>query len=436
MDARSALLRKNVLASFLIKGWSALVVFLLAPVTLLCLGQYTNGVWMTLSTMLVWIETLDIGLGNGLRNKLAEYIAKDDAENARIATSTTFFSLILIILPVAFLLTLFILNADMNSLLNIDSNRVDDLTEALVASTILFCGTFVFKFIGNVYMALQLPAINNAIIAIGQTLTLVLTYVAYYLGCNSLLVIALINTASPLLVWIVSYPITFGIRYPNLMPSMKYFRKTMVRGLYSLGIQFFIIQISSVVLFMSTNLMISRWFTPELVTPYNLAYRYFSIILVLFTVVCMPFWSATTDAYQRGDIKWIKDADKRMTRIMCIFFLLVTLMLIVSQPVYYIWINHWQQREVEIPFMMSMLVAIYIFVIVVSMRYSYFLNGVGELKIQVYTTCSAAVAFPILAWVAVSIFDNVMSIIAVMLLVNLPGLFINRWQFQRILNKQ
>ena len=65
---RSSLLQKNILASFLIKGWSAVIVFLLTPVTLKCLGDYTNGVWLTISSVMLWIDNLDIGLGNGLRN--------------------------------------------------------------------------------------------------------------------------------------------------------------------------------------------------------------------------------------------------------------------------------------------------------------------------------------------------------------------------------
>lgn len=433
MDARTALLKKNVLASFFIKAWSAVVVFLLAPVTLLCLDQYVNGVWMTISTMLVWIDTMDIGLGNGLRNKLAEYIAKGDEEKARQATSTTFFALLMIIVPIAVLLVVLVTLNDVGTLLNVDATRVDDLTSAVIAALILFCGTFVFKFIGNVYMAFQLPAVNNAIIAAGQTLTLLLTFVAYWMGWHSLFAIAVINTASPLLVWLVSYPVTFCMRYPELMPSVSAFRCDMVRELYSLGIQFFIIQVSGIILFMSTNLLISRWFSPEMVTPYNLAYRYFGIILVVFTVVCMPFWSATTDAYQRGDMQWIKNANRRMNIIMTAITALILLMLVLSPPVYYLWINYWQDSNVEIPLVMSALVAAYVFTLVLSMRYSYFLNGIGVLRLQLVMTLCAALTFVPMAWLAVRLTDSIYALLVVMCIVNVPGLVVNVVQFGKIL---
>ena len=36
---RSSLLQKNILASFVIKGWSAVIVLLMGPATLHCLGE-------------------------------------------------------------------------------------------------------------------------------------------------------------------------------------------------------------------------------------------------------------------------------------------------------------------------------------------------------------------------------------------------------------
>ncbi len=73
-NKRSALLIKNVIASFVIKGWSALVVLLMVPLTLKILGVYNNGVWLTISSILIWIDLMDIGLGNGLRNAVSHFV--------------------------------------------------------------------------------------------------------------------------------------------------------------------------------------------------------------------------------------------------------------------------------------------------------------------------------------------------------------------------
>ena len=100
---RSNLIIKNIVVSFFVKGWSAIVVLLMVPLTLKMLGAYNNGVWLTISGILIWIDFMDIGLGNGLRNTLAKYVAIGDNEKARMAVSSTFFILTIIIIPLMLL---------------------------------------------------------------------------------------------------------------------------------------------------------------------------------------------------------------------------------------------------------------------------------------------------------------------------------------------
>ena len=71
-DERSVLVKKNIAGSLIIKGWSCVIQLLLVPLTLKCLSPYEYGVWLTINSILIWIDSFDIGLGNGLRNKLVE----------------------------------------------------------------------------------------------------------------------------------------------------------------------------------------------------------------------------------------------------------------------------------------------------------------------------------------------------------------------------
>lgn len=427
---RSSLLKKNILASFLLKGWSAVVVLLLVPATLHCLGDYKNGIWLTISSMLLWIDNMDIGLGNGLRNKIAEYLAHDDEQRARQLISSTFALLSCIIIPVMLLLVVIILSCDTYHFLNASAVLVTDLDEVLVMTIVLVCTTFIFKLIGNFYMGLQLPAVSNLLIALGQTLALIGTYVVYWSGSHSLMHIALVNTAAPLVVYLLAYPITFWYKYPHLRPSLRLVDFKEARTVVSMGVQFFVMQISGVILFMTSNILISNFFTPAMVTPYQITYRYFSIMLVLFTVICMPFWNATTDAYERGDIAWIRKATRKL-RLMTIGILVsMVLMVLLSEFVYAVWIG----QDIHIDFRMSIVMAAYIFTLIYSMRYSYFINGIGKLRLQLIFTTSAAILFIPLAYVVVQWTDSILWFMAVMCLVNIPGLIANRIQFNKLIN--
>ncbi len=429
-DKRTVLMRKNIAVSFLIKGWSGVVTLLLVPATLNCLGEYKNGIWLTVSSMLIWIDNLDIGLGNGLRNQLASCLAHDEHEKAREAITTTFVMLALIIIPITILALCTAYAIDLYRFLNVDSQQIGNLEAVVAVSIILVAGTFIFKFIGNVYLGLQLPAINNLLVTIGHTLALIGTYAVYFCGSRSLMHIAVVNTAAPLLTYLIAYPYTFR-QYPHLRPSLRYFSRPAVRSLLTIGLKFFVLQIAGILLFMSSNILISRIFNPSLVTPYQIAYRYFSIVILIFTVISTPYWTATTDAWERGDLAWIRHSRRSMDKILILMALMLVVMVLVSTPVYRVWVG----SEVEIPFSMSVLMALYMLVILISLSYSYYINGVGALMIQLVCTVLAALLFIPVTYAAVGyVSRDINTILITMTAINLPGMVLNKIQYEKIIN--
>ena len=428
---RSSLLQKYILASFLIKGWSALIVLLLVPATLHCLGEYKNGIWLTISSMLLWIDNMDIGLGNGLRNKIAEYMAHDDYQRTRSLISSTFAMLTCIIIPVLFILLLLIAVGDTYTVFNATPAKVPHLDHVLMLTVTLVCTSFIFKLIGNFYMGMQLPAVSNLLIALGQTMALIGTYIVLWSGSHSIMHIALVNTVAPLLVYLLAYPYTFLYKYPHLRPSFRLVNLQEAKTVINMGVQFFIMQISGVILFMTSNLLISNLFSPEMVTPYQITYRYFSIMLVIFTVICMPFWNATTDAYERGDIEWIRQATRKLRLMTICIMVCMAVMILLSPWVYDIWIG-----DIVIDLKMSIVMAVYIFILIYSLRYSYFINGIGKLRLQLIFTTAAAVIFIPLAYLTTLWSHNIIWFMVVMCLVNIPGLIVNRIQFSKLINKQ
>lgn len=429
-DKRSSLIIKNVAFSFIIKGWSAIVVLTLVPITLKCLGEYSNGVWLTISSIMLWIDNMDIGLGNGLRNKLAVHLAHDEIDKAKSLISSTFAMLTIIMIPTMILLLLLIWFCDIYHILNVDPRHIENLNSVLAICVVMACTTFIFKLIGNFYMGLQLPAINNLLIACGQTLILLGTFIVYRNGSHSLMHITLVNTFAPLAVYLIAYPYTFWYRYPHLRPAVNLINLQEACGVIKMGVQFFVIQISGALLFMTSNVMISKLFSPAMVTPYQIVYRYFSIILVAFTVICMPFWNATTDAYERRDIPWILHASQKLQILMMALMLCLIAMVMISPWVYDVWIG----EEICIDYWMSIMMAIYIFILIYSMCYSYFINGIGKLRLQMIVSVSAAQIFIPLAYIVVQASGSIISFMTVMCLVNLPGLIVNIIQFKKLIN--
>lgn len=427
-NLRSRLLMANVVASFLIKGWSAIIVLLMVPFTLKILGVYNNGVWLTISSILLWIDLMDIGLGNGLRNAVAKYAALGDEKKVREAVSSTYFMLTVIVIPFLLLFYAIITFFDMYAALGVDPGMTDNLNTILIVALTVSSSTFVLKVTGNFYMGLQLPAVNNLIICIGHTMALILTYILYVLGSHSLLMVVFVNTASLFILWAVSIPYTFKKRYPRYCPSLRYINLKLARSLCSTGLQFFTIQICGVILFMTTNIIISKALNPAEVTPYQVAYRYFNIAFVLFSTICIPFWNATTDAYARKDFDWIKRASHKLDLLMAGIFFLLLLMVLVSDFVYDIWVG----KDVTINHELSVCTAIYVFILCYSQRYSYILNGLNVLRIQLIFIIIATVVFLPLAWYVCKTFGTVTSLVWVMCAVNIPGLLANMWKYHQL----
>ena len=334
LDSRTLLAYKNIAASFFLRAFTGIISLILVPLTLKCLGEYENGVWLTISSILLWIENFDVGLGNGLRNKLSAYVAHEDWQHAQKSVSTTFILMFAIMIPAAAILVGAIYALDLYSMLNISPDAVPNLKEVMSIGVVLFSSTFIMKTIGNVFLGMQLPAVSNFLVTAGHPIILLGTWLMYTNGIHSLLYITILNLGTPLLVYFLAYPYTFYVKYPRIRPSYKLFDKTMISELMSLGIMFFINQIASSIILLSANILISRWFSPAMVTPYQIAYRYFSMVILVFTLVCSPIWSATTDAYERGDIAWIKKTFRKITLFILLIGLGLLIMVVISEPVY------------------------------------------------------------------------------------------------------
>ena len=388
-DHRTALIKKKIAGSLLIKGWSCIVQFLIVPLSLQCLTKYEYGIWLTINSILMGIDAIDVGLGNGLRNRLAEAMALDNRDMARQQVSTTFFMLVMIMLPLIILFVVSMQFVDCNALMNVSPELVPNIRGILVASVAIMGSTFIFKFIGNMYMGLQLPAINNLLVVLGQTVSLGVLFVLSLLGHSSLMTVAVAFTASPLLVYLIAYPVSFLGKYSILAPSFRFFDMESLRSLFGLGMKFFVIQVSGLMLFMSSNVIISHVMNPAEVTPYQIAYRYFSILYMLFAIIASPLWSATTDAYTKGDWDWIRRAMRKMNMLLVVSVAFVMLMIVVAPLFYHLWIGD----KVEVELSLNIMMAIYSYMLVVSNSYSYILMGIGKIRMILIVTVSEMIIF-------------------------------------------
>lgn len=386
---RSLEAKKNIAASFIIKGFNIAIGLILVPLTINYLSPTKYGLWITLSSIIGWFGFFDIGLGNGLRNKFTEAIAIGEHELARVYVSTTYAILSIIIGVI--LVLFYIINPflNWNYILNAGQDIVLQKELSIVAFVVFtfFCLSFVFKLITTILTADQKPAKASFFDLIGQIITLVLIYVLTKITEGSLLYLGIVLSSTPVLVLLISSTFFFNGKYKAYRPTIKLIDFSKVKDLLNLGLKFFIIQIAAILLYSTNNIIISQLFGPKQVTSYNVAFKYFSVLMMVFSIVITPFWSAFTEAWVKKEITWIKRIMRKLFILWFILVLVGIILLIFANWVYSIWVGD----KIIITFTMSALVGAWVLLNAWNSMFSQFLNGIGKIKLQLYLGISTAI---------------------------------------------
>ena len=196
----------------------------IVPVTLNYLGKTEYGIWLTLASILSWLINLDFGLGNGLRNKLAEALALNDIKLARIYVSTAYavFSVgILAAFIIYFTVHGFLNWAD---LLQAPTEYTALLNTLVLYVIILFLVQFLLKLITSIINADQRPALNGGLSLITNSLTLLVVYLLSLYVKSSLTIFALVSSGIPVLVFLIASLFLFSGHFRNISPSFKYIK--------------------------------------------------------------------------------------------------------------------------------------------------------------------------------------------------------------------
>lgn len=377
---RSLLAKKNIIASFVIKGVSMAISLVLVPLTINYINPSRYGVWLTLSSIVVWLSFFDIGFGYGLRNKFAEALAEGKEELARIYVSTTY--AILSIIIAVLLVVFFIVNPFINwaIILNSTPEMAGELSILAMIIFVFFCLRFIFQLINTVLAANQQPAKGSFLELLGSIFSLLLIYILTKTTSGSLIYLGTALSLTPVLVLISSSLWFYNTGYKKFAPSFKFVKFTYARDLMTLGLKFFIIQIAALVLFNTDNIIIIHLFGSKEVTTYNVSYKLFSIITMGFNIIAAPLWSAFTDAYVRKDFQWIQTTIKTLEKLWMGLIVLSVLLLFTSPFIFKFWLGD----KVQVPFALSIAMSSYVIVSVWQTIHVYFLNGIGKVKLQLY----------------------------------------------------
>ena len=430
-SARTLAAKKNVAGSFLVKVFSMAISFIIVPLTINYINPTQYGIWLTLTSMVGWVSLFDVGLTQGLRNKFAEAKAKHDINLARIYVSTTYFYISILFIVAWIILVLVNSFVDWSSIINIPiamDSEIRMLTSIIIT---YFCLQFIFQIVKTILTSDQKPAIASSIDLVGQFASLVIIWLLTLFTEGSLILLGLGIGVLPVIVLIIANIYLFSTSYKDVRPNIKLVHKEYRNQLMGLGLKFFILQLAAMIQYSSSLFLIARYFTPEDVTAYNIAFKYFLILQGIFMIMLSPLWSSSTDAYFSGDYNWIIRAVKKYLLMLIPFMVIGVIMLVFCNQFYDLWLG---KGVVYIDYKISVFCFVFFMISMFSSIFVNVINGIGALRVQFYSSLITSIGFIAMSLLFILVFDlGVWSIILASIISNVYGFILAPIQLYNIL---
>lgn len=386
---RSKLLQKNVFISVGLTGINALISFLMYPLLIDYLGVSQYGVWLTIASLSTWMTFFEFGLGSGLKNQLARSLARTDYKGGKQLVSTAYFAISVIVVVLFMLLFLLKDTINWNVLLGteeLSSSVLSTFASVMISS---FFMVFILKLLGNVASASQNPYIEKTINSVIQVTLLVVVALIGRFYDGDIVRLSLYWSCATVSVWVVASIILYTTTYKKVRPSVGCIKPSRLKSLMSLGIKFFVIQISLVVIHGSTNFLISRYVGADEVVVYNAAYKIFNMANIMYSIIIAPTWVAFVDALEKKDIVWVKSTINRMLKIWMLITLVMFVVLILSPYIYDLWLG----ERIVVPFGLSALLFVYFSTMTFGGVFNMFVNATGNLRKQLICWFVVAVLY-------------------------------------------
>jgi len=424
--------RKNILLGLTFKGISISLSFLIVPMLIMFLGKTEYGVWVTVFSIINWIFTFDIGIGQGLRNKLTEALSVNNYKKGSeiIATSYIFIIAFSIVIFLIGILLIYYLN--FQDILNYKDQTKSFLQNFVFLSLFFTVINFILSLYKKLYLAIHRSFSVEFINMFFQLFYLVVVLLWMFFELEkSLISLIIIFGLGNCIVSIIATTVFFKLQ-KKIDFSFYNFNFKEGKQLFGLGIKFFIINICLLVILSTDNIIISKLLGPSFVTDYFTVQKAFQFLIVVFTVVLTSSWSLYSDAIIKKDFNWIEENFKKMN----VYFLGILffgfLVFYFIEDILDIWIG---ENLINLPDNLALFNLIYVLIFCYTNIYMFFINASNKMDLQMYLYIFGAILNVPLSIFLVNYTGNSTGVILSTIICFLPLLIFMPLQSYTIINK-
>jgi O-antigen/teichoic acid export membrane protein len=377
---------RNIIYGFGIRVLGIILQFLLVKISLNFVSPDYYGLWLTISTMVLWLGLFDLGLTNGLRNKISEKISINAMEEIGGLLRLSYRFLLFLTAGVFITGIALIFIVDWPSVIDIPKKiSRTELLWVFVLPLICFCVNLYLKPIFALHYSLHNSYVESFSTTLASVLSLLLLLIGYMMDNASNIIWLAFSFSVPQTL------VTAGITWNTFRKSPQYFQRQenrqnsmKFREISGLSLKYFFIQVSATVV---------HYYGNTLVTEYNLVVRYFSLPMIVFSIIINPFWNIVAEKVHARETEQLKMVFRKVRTILFLMLAALLLMILVS-PIFF---NFWVGESVSIQLSLIISYSFFTIISLVGSFYTLFINGSGNLKIQTITSViSSALYLPVM----------------------------------------
>ena len=313
-DARLKRMLHGSFSGLLGRGLGMLVSLITLPVTFRYLGKLEYGIWITISSSVVMLTVLDLGIANTLTNLISSAFAEDDRQKARSYFATALWLTVGVAVLLAGVAGVLWYTLDWSRLLHLsDPVLAARARKAFGISLAYFLVSLPLGLANRVLSGYQQVHLSNYFAMGNSVLGLLAIVITVF--CRGNLVVLMLAYCCAMLTGTLALNLwLLGHHKPWLRPVPSAFSRSVARSLLGQGSLFFVIQLTSLVVFNADNLIIAHSLGAAEVTPYSIAWRLASYASLLQSLLVPSFWPAFTEAYYKRELSWLRKAYRTLVR--------------------------------------------------------------------------------------------------------------------------
>jgi O-antigen/teichoic acid export membrane protein len=392
---------QTALAMMVARVAATLTVLLSVPPTLDYLGPERFGIWVTISTLGALIGFADLGLGQGLMNALARTLGQEDPAPRSRLVMAGLWGLAFAGLLLATLSLLLVPRLPLAVLLHLTSVEAVDEARTSVLAYLLCCAAAVAaSSVARIQLGLRLGVAGQLWGACGTLagLLALLLAIRLHLGM-AWLVVAQFGT--PVGAALLNGWQFFSGDQRKLLVARP--DAAMIRTLLGSGSLFLVVQLATVLVMFSDNLIIAQALGPLAVTQFSVPARMFSLIDIALSTTTAALMPAYADAAASGDWAWVHATLRRSLWAVGLTAMAGAILLNLLAP----WLLRlWVGTAVRADPLLDLLLGIWIVLVCLHTALGMFLNGIHAARLQISVAC----AFALLAIAAKPVLVRLMGL--------------------------